>query len=646
MSFGFGRRCAAAGAALASVAAMVFVPQLAAAKPGVPADVRVVTYHYDNLRTGWNSSETALTPAAVASRKFKMLAATALDDQVDAQPLLMTNQPIRGQGKHDVLYVVTENNTLYALDAKTGAVLRSHNFGPPVPYTSLPGQCNNNGPEVGITSTPVINQATGFLYLMSYTDRHGQLAYQLHKVDLPTLKDAMAPATVTATAKLADGSTYKFDPGVSRQRPALLMANGNIYAGFGSFCDVSADKSRGWMLGWSSDTLAPLPGNELTNTRTHSPNSFYLTAVWMSGYGPSVALDGDVFFATGNSDFSGTTFNPDTNIAESVVQLSDDLLAVKSLFTPKGSSFGWRELDRTDTDFGSGGVLLLPAQNGAPSNLAVALGKAGKMYLLNADDLSNGGKSGNARAYDIVDGGSCWCGEFYFQDSDGLGRVVSSGDNVIRVWEVQTTPKLKLIKQSESASIENGQDPGVFTTVSSNNLQAGSAVVWALGRPVNFNPGNIKLYAFDPENGNTLFASEAGVWPSPDSNADLVPVVANGRVYVASYKTVSIFGLSDGAAATLPATTPPPELRAKLAPGEHEIFGTVRAIDGAKVLLQKRDGNKVTVDTTPAAAKFDKAEPAIGRALVARGTYTPAGVLKARAILHAKSNPAMWYADR
>jgi hypothetical protein len=646
MTFGLWRNSAAALAALTSLCAMVAQPTLAASKPGVTSDFRVVTYHYDNLRTGWNSSETALTPATVASRKFKMLAATPLDDQVDAQPLLMTNQPIRGQGKHDVLYVVTENNTLYALDAKTGAVLRSHNFGPPVPYTALPGDCDNNGPEVGITSTPVINQATGFMYLTTYTYRHQQPQYQLHKIDLSTLKDAAAPAIVDATGTLADGSTYRFDPTVSRQRPALLMANGTIYAGFGSFCDVSADRSRGWMLGWNSDTLTRLGGSELTNTRTHSPNSFYLTAVWMSGYGPSVALDGDVFFATGNSDFSGTTYDPDTNIAESVVQLSGDLLTVKSLFTPKGNAFGWRELDRTDTDFGSGGVLLLPAQSGAPSNLAVALGKAGKMYLLNADDLTNGGKSGNQRAYDAVDGGSCWCGESYFQGNDGLGRVVSSGDNVIRVWTVQTTPKLKLIKQSESAAVENGQDPGVFTTVSSNGTQAGSAVIWAVGRPVNVNPGSIKLYAFNPDNGSTLFSGKAGVWPSPDSNADIVPVVANGRVYVASYKTLSIFGLSNGAAASLPRAAPPPELRAHLAPGEHEIFGTVRAINGSKVVVQKRDGSTVTVDTAPAAGKFDKAEPAIGRALVARGTYTAAGVLKARAILHAKSNPAMWYADR
>lgn len=629
-----------ASAALASFTASAGNAQLP------KSDFRVVTYHYDNLRTGWNAKEKALTPQSVASSRFKMTASIPLDDQVDAQPLLMTNQRIEGQGVHDVLYVATESNTLYAIDAATGNILKARSFGPAVPYTALPGQCPNNGPNVGITSTPVINQATGAMYLMAYTYRKQRQNYELHEIDLSTLRDTTKPTVVTASGKLADGSTYNFDPTVSRQRPGLLLSGGNIYAGFGSFCDVSADISRGWLLGWSGDTLAPLSGNELTNTRAHSTDNFFLTAIWMSGYAPAAGLDGDLYFVTGNSDFSGDSFDPKENIAESVVQLSDDLLTVKSLFTPKGRDAGWRVLDQADEDFGSGGAMLLPPQSGASSNLLTALGKAGKLYLLNADDLSNGGEKGNAKALDVVDAGACWCGESYYQGDDGLGRVVSSGGNIVRVWTVKTSRKPKLVKQSESAALDNGQDPGLFTTVSSNGTKKGTAVVWALGRPTEFDIGSFKLYAIDPANGHTLFSGDAGVWTSAEANADLVPVVANGRVYVASFKTLSIFGLSDSPAASLPRVGRATDMRAKLADGEHEIYGAVRAIDRSKITVAKRDGRTLVIDASNANANGNMAQPAVGKALIARGAFTPSGVLKARMILHAKSNPKSWHPDR
>jgi len=170
-------------------------------------------------------------------------------------------------------------------------------------------------------------------------------------------------------------------------------------------------------------------------------------------------------------------------------------------------------------------------------------------------------------------------------------------------------------------------------------------VIWATGRPVDFNPGTFKLYAFDAASGKTLFKGDAGAWPFPENNATIMPMVANGRVFVASYKTLTIFGLDNGPAATLPRVAAP-DMRAKLAPGEHEITGMVRAIDGAKLTVQKRDGGMLTVDATRAEAQFAKAQPQIGKALVARGTYSPAGVLLAGAVLHAKNSPTMWYPDR
>ncbi|MBV8800293.1 MAG: hypothetical protein JO208_10880 [Alphaproteobacteria bacterium] len=633
-------------AALLAAAALIVVPAAAAAPQHapVPSTERVVTYHYDDLRTGWNFNERVLTPKTVRSGGFKRLKSVPLDDLVHAQPLYLTNARVRGvQGTHDVVYVATESNTLYAIDAKSGAILRQHNFGPPVPYTALPNQCTNNGPNLGITSTPAFLQFNGKMYLITYTYPNFEPTYQIHRVDPATLEDTVEPVTITASARLSDGSTYRFDPTVTRQRPALLISGDTVYAGFGSFCDSAADRSRGWMLGFSIDDLKPLPGNELTNARATSPNNFFLTSVWMSGAGPAASLDGHVFFVTGNSDYSGGTFNRPININESVVQLSDDLLDVTGLFRPTGPGLNASALDKVDEDFGSGGVLLLPAQKGQPSNLAVALGKAGKMYLLNADDLDNHGHDGG-KAYDVVNGGACWCAESYFEGQDGIGRVVSSGDNVIRIWKVKGGPVPKLQKEVEStAEIQNGQDPGVFTVVSSDNHKG--TVIWATGKPVDFDPGTFQLYAFDAVTGHVLFKGDAGTWPFPENNATVMPVTANGRVFVASYKQLAIFGLGKGGAAALQKVAAP-DMRVKLAPGEHEIYGTVRAIEGNKLTVQKRDGSVVVVDAWRAEAQHAKAQPQTGKALVARGTYASVGVLDASAALHAKNNPAMWYPDR
>jgi hypothetical protein len=330
----------------------------------------VTTYHYDNLRTGWNSSETMLTPErllnGVGGKTFKLMASVPLDEQVDAQPLVVANQTIKGKGSHEVVYVATENNTLYALDANTGEVLRQRNFGPPVPLSALaPGGCHNNSAVVGIGSTPVIDRASGRLYLIAYTYFGGRQQYAVHAVSLETLADAVPPVRVTASGRLSDGSTYSFNAAVSRQRAALLLANGNVYAGFASFCDQSAHLSRGWLLGWSKRTLAPLRSNRLTNRRKTSPNSFFLTSIWMSGYGPAASAAGDIYFVTGNSDYSGNTINSVLNVAESAVQVSPNLAVIKSVFTPDDAA----NLDVIDSDFGSGASCCCRSSRARPRTL-------------------------------------------------------------------------------------------------------------------------------------------------------------------------------------------------------------------------------------------------------------------------------------
>ncbi len=614
----------------------------------VRAGVNVTTYHNDNMRSGWNQAETTLTQANVSGGTFGMLSATSLDDQVDAQPLIVTGLSIAG-GIHDVVYVATESNSIYALDANTGAVLLHVNFGSPVPYTALPGQCGNNGPNVGINSTPVIDLTSQTLYVVTYTYESSNPIFRIHTLDLSTLTDKVTPVVITASAKLTNKTTYQFNPAVSRQRAALLLASGNVYAAFASFCDIAADQSRGWVLGWKTGTLAPLAANELTNKLATDLDTFFLTSIWMSGYGPAADSSGNIYFVTGNTDYSGTAYNSVTNIAESVGSLNSALTSVNGVFTPSNHS----TLDQEDADFGSGGVMLIPGAtktkggrglgygadlvNRRTGGLAVAAGKDGNLYLLNTASLKT-----SIASYGI---GGCWCGPSYFVGHDAVGRVVASGGVNIGIWQVTTSPTARLTLQNSSADVDDGQDPGFFTSISSNGTTSGTAVIWAVGRPTDSSPAHIKLYAFNADNGGTLFSADAGSWPNTGGNSNTVPTAANGKVYVASDQTLAIFGL--GAAA--PVALPPVayvDMRPKLAPGSHEIYGTVRSVSGNTIVIAKRTGEVVVIDATEAASKFRYAEPSVGHALIARGTYGERGVFKADTIMHAKNNPRIWFADR
>jgi hypothetical protein len=499
----------------------------------------VTTYHNDNYRTGWNSTETTLTPANVNSSSFGLLAKVVLDDQVDAQPLIVPGVMItagKHQGTHDVVYVATGNDTVYAIDADAGTILLSRSLGTPV---SWPLGCNNNGPNVGIDSTPVIDLATNILYVMAYTQGATGPMYTLHALNLGNLTDTLTPTVVSASRPLTDGTTFNFNATYQRQRPGLLMANGNIYAGFGSFCDYGANHSRGWLLGWNASTLASLSANQLNNAQATSPNNFFLSSIWMSGYGLAADDAGNVLFSTGNSDPSGNTYDGITNIQESIVQMSSDLSTVLSLFTPSNVGV----LDQDDEDTGSGGVLVLPDQPGSKPHLAVAVGKAGSMFLMNEDSL--GGylttKNNVLGTYSM---GGCWCGQSYFVDpTDGLARVVSSAGRKVQVWKLQTSPGPKLIEVTKSAAMPGGQDPGFFTSVSSNGNA--TPIIWALSRPQANK--TIFLYAFNPEAGSStmspLFHGAAGWWPNLGGNNNSVPVVANGKVYVVSNQRLQIFGL-------------------------------------------------------------------------------------------------------
>jgi PQQ enzyme repeat len=470
-----------------------------------PQGTNVTTYHGDNLRTGWNQNETLLTASAFPSA-FGVRHTVAVDDQVDAQPLFMSAVNIAG-GTHDVVYVVTESNTVYAIDAASGAILVSRNLGAAVPN---PLGCGNNPPNIGILGTPVIDPTTGILYLLTYLNSGP--SYKIWALDIKTLADKIPSAVVAATHTLVGGSITTFNASVQRQRPGLLLQDGVVYAAFGSFCDFNASQSRGWILGWNASNLTPTASNETTDTL--ATGGYYLSAIWMSGYGIA-GKSPNLYFSTGNS--ASGTYNGTTNIQESIVSLNENTFAINSLFTPSNHD----ALDGGDTDLGSGGVMLLPVQN-----LVLSAGKDNRLFLLSSTNLAT-----PLGIYDT--GGSCWCGPAYFVGSDGTPRVVFSQGVTLETWKVATLALTFEFAQH----VATGQDPGFFTSISSNKTAPGSAIIWAVGHG---NP--LTLLAFNATGLNLLYSGNAGPFPNLGGNANNVPTVGNGRVYVGAYKTLTIFG--------------------------------------------------------------------------------------------------------
>ena len=233
------------------------------------AKVAVTTYHYDTLRTGWNNKETTLTPTNASTNFGILQTVSQLDDQVDAQPLIVPNLKIAG-GKHDVVYVATESNTIYAIDASNGEILLNRNLGSPV---SLPLGCGNNGPHVGINGTPVIDLAKQTFYVIAYVSGENvhPPTFQLYALALSTLNDKVSsPVTVAASHTLTDGSTLNFDATFQRQRAALLELNGNVYAGSASFCDFQCRPCRAAGFWDGSDASTPKVSLRGESARRHA----------------------------------------------------------------------------------------------------------------------------------------------------------------------------------------------------------------------------------------------------------------------------------------------------------------------------------------------------------------------------------------
>jgi hypothetical protein len=504
----------------------------------------VLMYHGDNNRTGWFSSETQLTAANVNSTTFGLLETVALDGVPAPQPLVVLQQSIQGQGTHDVVYIETSNNSVYAFDADSGATLWQINFGPPVKKPAH----NGNAPVVGIMSTPVIDLSVGTMYVVASTYNGTANVFTLHAISLSDGADLLTPETITFSATLYKGGTWVFNPDAHLQRPALLEANGNIYVAFGSTGDNTPAVSRGLILAYNAATLQPAATGQLLNLLQDVNPPYYLSSIWMSGYGPAADSNGDIYFSTGNSDPNVGTYSASYNHPESVIQMSSTLQLLDS-FTP----YDYFTLDQGDKDVSAGGVLVLPDQPGTYPHLVAAGGKDGRLFLMDRDNLGGYTKGGPDNVLQIVTQGPCFCGPAYFVGSNSTPYVVTGGQEGVINWTLQTTSPYLTLQSTTGPTVVAGLPghDGTIPVVSSNGTTAGTGVVWFVQRPnmsISMKPGApITLWAYSAANlTHPLFSTLGGYWLNAAvSNAYAVPTVANGKVYVASNLQLSIFGLLD-----------------------------------------------------------------------------------------------------
>jgi len=296
------------------------------------AQVNVTTYHFDNSRTGQNTQETTLTPANVNSTQFGKLYSVAVDGYVYAQPLYLANVSIAG-GTHNVLYVATEHDSLYAIDADSATIYWQVNFIPAGGRTvngptDIGSGCTDIVPEIGITGTPVIDPTTGTIYVVSKAYVNSTGVQYLHAIDASTSAEkfggpVLIQGSVAGTANDGKNGVVTFNSLQENQRPALLLENGHVIIGWGSHCDFYP--WHGWVMSYSASTLT----QEAIYNATPNGNR---AGIWMSGGGLAADSNGNLYFSTGNGDWNGPT-----DLGDSIVKLgppSQGTLPVKDYFTP------------------------------------------------------------------------------------------------------------------------------------------------------------------------------------------------------------------------------------------------------------------------------------------------------------------------
>lgn len=502
------------------------------------AFAQITTSQYDNARTGATLSEKILTPQNVNAQRFGKLGAFKVDGPVYAQPLFVPKVEIPGKGTHDVLYVATEHDSVYAFDANRPGddPLWRVTFLDKARGVIVPSeddvQCPFIRPEVGITSTPVIDYKTGTLFVLVRTKiRHavGRDEYfqHLHALAITTGAEKFGgPKLITAAVpgkgSGAENGRVAFDPLKENPRAALTLANNMVYLTWASSCDV--DPYHGWVIAYDSQSLAQ---KAVLNVNPDGSEA----GIWLSDTGPAVDSDGNLYVPTGNGTFDAERGGPD--YGDSVLKLDGSTLAIRDYFTPHDES----RISGADADVGSSGPLLVPDQPGPHRHLLLQPTKDSTIYVIDRDNMGKYHRDNDALLEMIkMNGGgygamAYWNGHVFFASSDDRLRGYSIKSGQLAPAAVSST---------------RFANPGATPSVSADGKK--NAIVWAISTKI-WNGPDTKpavLYAFDATRlGDPIYTSEQNSQRDRAGMAArfVIPVVVNGRVYFGTRTEVEIYGL-------------------------------------------------------------------------------------------------------
>jgi hypothetical protein len=497
------------------------------AAPAV-AQVSVLTWHNDVARTGQNLAETILTPSNVNSTTFGKKCSYAVDGQVYAQPLYVSGVSIGG-GTHNVIYVATEHDSVYAFDAdcsSSSALWHTSFLGTGI--TTMP--CTKKGqpqcdmtilaPERGVTSTPVIDTARNTIFIGAQTVESGVYKQKLHALDIRTgVETTGSPVVITAVAPTNPATTLNSQEIL--QRSGLLLLNGVVYIAM-----ASNDSTNGWLIGYNETTLAQQGVFCVTPNGTEG-------AIWMGGGGPAVDASGDIYFSSGNGTYDASTGGSDYSMSEVKLAVAGSSLNVLDFFTPSNEA----HLSSRDLDLSSGGVVILPDQPGTFPHEAVQAFKTGEIFLLNRDNL---GKLGSANAIQDINfnKGGYWSTAAYWN-----GNVYLIGvSGPITQWTLSNGGLPSTPTHSGTTAYSY---PGATPSISANGTS--NAMVWAIQTAGQVQGGAAAvLHAYDATNVSTEFynSNQAGTRDVPGAAVKFsVPTIANGKVYIGTQTDVDVYGL-------------------------------------------------------------------------------------------------------
>ena len=507
--------------------------------PGTTTSV-VTTYHNDNARTGQNLNETILTTANVNAFSFGKLFVISVDGKVDAQSLYLPSLTISGQGTHNLLFVATEHGSVYGFDADTGTQFWQVSTLAAGETPSDDHGCGQVTPEIGVTSTPVIDAsagAHGTIYVVGMSkDAVGNYHQRLHALDVTTgAEEFGGPKEVQAsypgTGDNSSGGNVIFDPGQQLERPGLLLLNGVIYTTWGSHCDIRP--YTGWIIGYDQNTLSQV--TVLNVTPNGNEGSF-----WMSGTAPAADANGNIFALDANGTFDATLnaqgFPGQGDFGNAFLKIAttNKQLAVADYF----EMFNQSAENSTDIDLGSGGALVLPDltdSSGQTRHLAVGAGKDGNIYVVDRDSMGKFDPSANNIYQEIQNAlaGGVFSMPAFFNNTVYFGAV---GDS-IKAFGISNA---QLGSTPASQTANAFPYPGATPSISANGT--GNAILWAVE-----NASPAVLHAYDARNLATELYNSNQASGGRDQfgggNKFITPTVINGKVYVGTTTGVGVFGL-------------------------------------------------------------------------------------------------------